>query len=315
MTDDTIPLDAASLRRALAEVDWAGLEDAYGPAVDVPEQLLDLAEGGAHWEAALEALYAGVFHQGGCFSATPVAVRFLIGMLTGDTRAPKAAILKFLAELSMGHADDVAIGFDPWVFRSQPPSADYPEGEATLRAVGVGAAAYVELLCHTEAEVRAAAAYVCAGVEPARVRAAPVALSRLFVEPHPEVLASLALCLGRAGDARELSPLLTHSEPVVRGAAAVGWIWGGEAATEPVLSALVDGALSNQCFTVLPWSDEGSLSTLAVAALSRARAEGRLWEVLRTRLARGERPIDQRFVGDLACRSPRARWRAPRCEP
>lgn len=32
------------------DIDWAELEDAYGPAVDVPDQLGRLAAGGAHWE-------------------------------------------------------------------------------------------------------------------------------------------------------------------------------------------------------------------------------------------------------------------------
>ncbi len=76
----------------LDDIAWSELEDAYGPAVGVPDQLRLLGSGGEDWVDGLAALDAGIFHQGSCFDATPVAVRYLLRTLEGAPQAPLAMV-------------------------------------------------------------------------------------------------------------------------------------------------------------------------------------------------------------------------------
>lgn len=276
----------------LDEIDWGALEDAYGPAVDVPDQLRMVAAGGEQWEEGLAALDAGVFHQGSCFDATPIAVRYLIRLLEGAPEAPVAMVLAFLGRFGMGHESDAAVGFDPFAFRSAPPSADYPEGAATVEAVAKGVDVYARLLEHPDPDVRASAAYVLGGLANCPPGVVERVRGALRGETDVGAKASLALAWGRVGsEVAELTPLLDADAPVVRGAAAVAAAWLGRAADELLRGRLSDAALDSEASSVAPWGDEGGLPALAISVLGRAGERQALEAALLARLARGDRPL------------------------
>ncbi|MCB9587621.1 MAG: hypothetical protein H6718_19620 [Polyangiaceae bacterium] len=279
----------------LDDIDWEELEDAYGPAVDVPDQLRLVASGGDDWDEGLAALDAGIFHQGGCFDATPVAVGYLIRMLEGAPDAPLPQVLEFLARLSMGHLVDTVQGFDPLVFRSAPPSADYPEGAATVEAVAAGGDVYLRLLAHSDADVRASAAYLVAGLPGCREGALRVLPEALESETSEVAKASLALCCGRHGVWKPLLELTDDPSLLVRGAAAVGAVWLDQPPREELTEVLFEAALSNEIVESFPWGDEGGLAALAVGALAMRADQRTLERALRTRLRRGERPWVHEF--------------------
>lgn len=86
-------MDPLSL--ALLQVDWGGLDHAYGPAADAPRQLLALV--GDDPEArsgAVGYLDTAMLHQGSVYSATAPFIR-IVAMLLGDPRTtvPVADIL------------------------------------------------------------------------------------------------------------------------------------------------------------------------------------------------------------------------------
>ncbi|MGE0321713.1 MAG: hypothetical protein AB7K71_07595 [Polyangiaceae bacterium] len=279
----------------LDDIDWEELEDAYGPAVDVPDQLRLLASGGDDWDEGLGALEAGVFHQGGCFDATPIAVRYLIRMLEGAPDAPVPQVLEFLARLSMGHLVDVVQGFDPLAFRSSPPSADYPEGAATVEAVAAGADVYLRLLSHPQPDVRASAAFLVAGVPSCREGAREALPEAIEVETSEVVKASLVLCCARHGQGRPLLELIHDTSLLVRGAAVVGAAWLEQPLDDGLTDVLCESALSNELVEAFPWGEEGGLAALAVGALAMRRDGQALERVLRDRLERGEQPWVREF--------------------
>ncbi|MBN2495383.1 MAG: hypothetical protein JXR96_12380 [Deltaproteobacteria bacterium] len=184
----------------LDRIAWVRIADAYGPAVDVPKQLCSLAAGAEGWRASLEALEAGVFHQGGYFSATPHAARFLVDLAATGPEAPRAAILGLLARMHGAHTADAAIGWDPYAFRSTPAPPDYPEATATIEAIEAGAGAFRELLTDESPSVRAGAAYLLSGIADSAGAARAAIAGALSGDRDEAARASQALALARLAD-------------------------------------------------------------------------------------------------------------------
>ncbi|MEQ1506190.1 MAG: hypothetical protein ABMB14_28415 [Myxococcota bacterium] len=92
-------------------VDWGALEHAYGAATDVPRQIRSLSSADAGIrEAALDALYGNLWHQGTLYPATPVAIPFLLALIDDDQTPDRALLLLFLADTGRS----ASFGDDPW---------------------------------------------------------------------------------------------------------------------------------------------------------------------------------------------------------
>lgn len=67
--------------QALNDVAWAEVTHAYGPAVDAPDMLRQLMEGGDDLGEATEFLFGALTHQGTLYSATLPVLRFCVRVL------------------------------------------------------------------------------------------------------------------------------------------------------------------------------------------------------------------------------------------
>jgi hypothetical protein len=211
------------------EIDWAGLNHAYGPAEDVPDLLRTLAS--AEPDQADEALadvIGSLFHQGTVYEATVSAVPFLVelGRTAPHQRAAIVGTIGMLAD---------------------PRHAYGTAADAVRAAVVAEADRLLPLLSDPDAKVRAAAAYAvaqCGDAIPAEVLR-----DRRAVEDSPEAHASLLLALGLrdpAGSADLLRAAVLHAPHPVRVAAALailrlggGWPGGAAAA---IAEAFASGA-------------------------------------------------------------------------
>lgn len=109
------------MQEKLYEINWAELSHAYGSAIDVPQQLLDLAS--AHGDVranAISALYGNIFHQGERYEPAVYAIPFLFELLESETVQDKHEIIDLLLSLAMGYEDEyLPAGFDPQRAREQ----------------------------------------------------------------------------------------------------------------------------------------------------------------------------------------------------
>lgn len=96
-------LDTAGVRALLGQltaVEWADLQHAYGPAVDVPAQLVAVLVGdGATREEAWWNLWGNVHHQGTIYEATVPAVQVLLGVAAWREHPDRAQALLLLREV------------------------------------------------------------------------------------------------------------------------------------------------------------------------------------------------------------------------
>lgn len=188
----------------LDEIDWAGLEHAYGTAEDVPDLLRALAsEDEDEVDEAFEEIISSLFHQGDVYPATVPAVPFL-AELASAARHRRSEILATVGMLADPH------------------HAWGDEAEEVREAVQAQADRLVPLLTDPDPQLRADAAYVVAQCGD-RLPAA-LLWDRWAVEDEPTVRASLALALGLrdpAGAAGPLAAALLQEEPPVRVAAAI----------------------------------------------------------------------------------------------
>lgn len=107
-----------SFEKRLRSVDWSRYHHAYGPADDVPELLLAIANADADIEAfsnATSALWGNVFHQGTRWGVTSKTVPFFIELLTSGPRAVRAKrfVVTYLHHLALGYPQSVFPGHFP----------------------------------------------------------------------------------------------------------------------------------------------------------------------------------------------------------
>ena len=90
-------------QQALNDVAWAEVTHAYGPAVDAPDMLRQLMEGGDDLEEATEFLFGALTHQGTLYSATLPVLRFcvrVLDQLSADATEQVVAWIQFVGSLT-----------------------------------------------------------------------------------------------------------------------------------------------------------------------------------------------------------------------
>ncbi|MGW2557952.1 HEAT repeat domain-containing protein [Streptomyces sp. NPDC001514] len=175
------------------EVDWASLGHAYGPADDVPGLLRGLASPDpVEREAALDAMYAAVHHQGDVYDSTLACIPFLLELVASPDVQDRGAVVELLTSIGGIELDgDDEPDPDEEEFEE---AANYAMAAA---AVAAGADVFVGLLSDDDPGVRLAAPCALAMLhgEPARVLA--LLRDRLEAEPDTEVRLALVEAVGR----------------------------------------------------------------------------------------------------------------------
>ena len=201
----------------LDAVDWASLEDAYGPATAVPGMLRALSSASADdrtW--AIDSLDASIHHQGSVYPASTAAVPFLIALLAHDALEGREHILELLAGIAV-HQPDGCLVNGAFAWRSE-----------AWDAVLAGAPAYVRLLGAADPQVRTAAAHLLSFLAPPAPSTLDALRSALAAEPDRRARSSLILALGYASrylesraDRARLAAWLADPSPLLRASAAI----------------------------------------------------------------------------------------------
>ncbi|MGN9892393.1 hypothetical protein [Micromonospora sp. L31] len=98
----------------LDEVPWESLHHAYGPAVDVPEQLRALRSAEVPVRRrALSELFGNVYHQGTRWGASCHVVPFLVALADDPDTPDRAAVADLLRSVVLGDRRDDELPFDP----------------------------------------------------------------------------------------------------------------------------------------------------------------------------------------------------------
>lgn len=272
--------------RAIEDIDWAALTDAYGPAVEVPHRVRALASPDADVaRRALNDLDAGILHQGSFYPATALAVPYIVDAVARATPSVKAEIALFLANVAAVHGAQ-PMAFEPWVFRSMPAPPDYAEAVAAVEAVRSARDAFVPWLDDDEPTLRAVAAFLLSGIDPTCVGALG---ARLDVEADPLVRATLLLALAGLGQRADGSARSDLEHECL-------------AATRVLAGSALDGDLARlEALAIRPWEESvrfpfrgGDLCALActaLLALGRSRRDdvfAAARRALDVRIARGE---------------------------
>lgn len=242
-------------------VAWSALKHAYGPAVDVPEQIRALASPNAsEREKALWQLYGNIFHQGTRYEATPHAVPFLYELLQEPAVRDKHEIIGLLVSIAIGY-DEAYLpdGFDPNEFRlqiereeiilsdeSQPEHNDFGVSPAAIldcyETVLSGTDVLIELLESKNTPTRVAAAFALAWFPEVSTKSLP--RLRELIEQSSDVVekATAIIACGLISKNMPIEAELEFLEdyladkqsPVVRAAAAMSL------ARDPLRSDLTD---------------------------------------------------------------------------
>lgn len=203
----------------LYEIDWAAMGHAYGSAEEVPELLRGLASADARErEAALDAMYGAVHHQGDVYDSTLACIPFLFELVADPSVRDRGRIVVLLT--SIGGGDEVAEEYlDEIVIEGGGPAGgfgdalDALDGEdllGLLDAGGAGSAGAAEA-----AEASAWRANYAMAVT--AVRAQAEVFTGLVADPDPEVRRAVPVALGALhGEAARTLDVLRDRLPVER---------------------------------------------------------------------------------------------------
>ncbi|MER7474741.1 hypothetical protein [Micromonospora sp. NPDC000018] len=98
----------------LDEVPWGSLHHAYGPAVDVPDQLRALrSTEAAVRRRALAELSGNIYHQGTRWGASCHVVPFLVALADDPDTPDRATVADLLRSVVVGDRRDDELPFDP----------------------------------------------------------------------------------------------------------------------------------------------------------------------------------------------------------
>ncbi|WIG61353.1 MAG: hypothetical protein OJF49_004101 [Ktedonobacterales bacterium] len=258
----------------LDQVNWNGMEHAYGPAADVPDLIRALASPDVEKRnEAMHWLYGTIWHQGTVYEATAYAVPFLIELLQEPEVQDKDAILSLLAHLANGSSYlDVHQDFYPE--RDEQGTPEFDEQlqrevswvRAAHEAVERGVNLYLDLARDARPAVRMAAVYLVASFTERGARTTPVLLAQMERETDARVRACILLTLGALGEhgpgARErFEQMIASDAPeLLRVAAAMGMVWAErehapEAAVRLLVAALAYPQDENmEQYADLPWA-------------------------------------------------------------
>lgn len=98
----------------MAQIDWAHLTHAYGPATDVPEHIRALHSADVKARKnAVSSLANTIFHQQDRYRASASAVPFLFEVLEAPDTQDRANIIELLMLLATGYMEyHLPFGFD-----------------------------------------------------------------------------------------------------------------------------------------------------------------------------------------------------------
>lgn len=212
----------------LDAVDWASMEHAYGPAVDVPDFLRGLAHPDpVVREEALDAMYGAVHHQYDVYECTLAAVPFLLEVLTTPGTPGRAEVCELLASICAWDQWPLDVLSDPEIEVDDELLGLVRRIERARTLVTASAPALRELLADPDPALRAAVPRLLT-VTGTGAELADLLLRRLAVETAPGVARALVDALGRTAS----------STGDVAGADVLGALLD-VAATTPVASAAV----------------------------------------------------------------------------
>lgn len=121
MTDNDAQARSNDPLAGLDDIDWAGLQHAYGSAADVPGQLRQLRSDDAEQRSkARGELYGNIFHQGSRYEASAHAVPFLFALVTEADTPDRDEIVSLLTAIAIGHDESyLPVGVNPVLWRGE----------------------------------------------------------------------------------------------------------------------------------------------------------------------------------------------------
>lgn len=246
---------------------WGTLSHAYGKAANVPALLRDLTGSSAKKRGkALFELGAAICHQGTLFSATVVAVPFLIELVALPKVKDRDAILGLLANIVAldDHEQFLVDGFPAKVPTTLPAAF-----RRALAAVHAGSDTYAALLADKEALVRSRAAFLLAWIPDAAATSAPLVRAALEREKDDGAAAALCLALAYLDPKASFDAQLGKKSVVVKTAAALATAHVRRGDVDAKVRALLAAAAVKKKLVVpgLGWLG-GDLAFFAVRALA-----------------------------------------------
>jgi hypothetical protein len=222
----TTPSPRDRALRAIEVVDWGKLEDAYGAAHKVKQQLLDIAGADEDaCEAALDWAMANLSHQSSLFTASAAAAPVLVLLAGAKEQLHRAQLLWVLVNFAVGDTRLFLAGGGKE--RDEASSSDEPQ-DMCWRAVKSGWTTWVRLLGDADASVRTYAAFLSGLVPAAAPDAAPKLRAMATGDADEGAKATALAALGYIGayekshaDEALFRAALAVASPLVRGAAAV----------------------------------------------------------------------------------------------
>ncbi|HEX6357614.1 hypothetical protein [Actinophytocola sp.] len=239
----------------LDDIAWDELGHAYGSAEDVPDMIRAAAsDDDEEAGEGVEELYDSVVHQGSTYTATPVALPFLLEIVANPVAHNRAALVGLLGFAADGDHDGTILA----VLRQH-----------TEQLLG--------LLADDDEHVREAAAQALGHLD-----GVPATRLRWDVEDVPRVRASILMAAHRLDPALAkdwLAPALTEQREVRAAAAYLigtnGLPWS-QAATDALVSACADGNPLENWIWATDWLSallsavDSQVALAVVAALSRS---------------------------------------------
>lgn len=200
------------MESALAAINWAEFDHAYGSAEDIPHHLLRLSSDDPDvWVGALDSLQWTVCHQGTIYSATSHTVPFLLQHLQDPAVKCRARILELLADFAQGASYiDVhrELSFLSEDYNSPEKQAEMAEElrwvSETKEEIWKGLETFIDFLTDSSPKLRMSAAFIlgCLCQEPfvsrerdAIARLCDALCQRFFSEPAPLLRSGILFAL------------------------------------------------------------------------------------------------------------------------
>jgi hypothetical protein len=178
----------------VSDVPWSELQDAFGPATEIPALLQKVATvRGKRLEKAIGDLCEHVLHQGTIYSASPAVVRALIDLAKEAGPLERTVFYDVLSEFASSARQAIAAG------RAIPccSGGDPVDGEAIRDAILGANPQFVADLAHPDAGIRRFAGELATAFAETPAATASMVRERYFVEAHPEVRGSLLTAMFR----------------------------------------------------------------------------------------------------------------------
>lgn len=264
----------------LDNINWAGMNHAYGPATDVPDQLRAMASGNAKTQRkAIKSCYSNIYHQGTVYEATAYAVPFIVEILeTTPDEKLKPEILDLLYHLSHGYSYiDVHQHID-WAYNQETRESDEFKAElqrelswvkAAYEAVADYYEVYLRFLESDDDKTKMMAVVLLSGLHTKSDEVLPRLLVVLEAESNPEIQSVILSALPALAQDRQeqigaaIIPYLTADSSLARlfSAASMIRLRGNDA--PPVVLEILGDAFANaevkDGYNDLYWVD-GSLA-------------------------------------------------------